>query len=278
MTYDYYSPAGGLPSQKEAFQDSAIFTDAYVYIPKRVLTDIVTSFLPNWKKTRLWVLARPMTGFAETFSHYLMDISPGGGSNLPDDDEFAEHIIFVTSGTGKITVNGNNHSLNPGSYIYLPPKIDWSLINDGNNQLIFHWFRKRYQNVRGVNAPPILVTSDSAVEPIEMPGSDGNWLTSRFVGTDDIAHDMHVNIVTFRPGGTIPFAETHVMEHGLYVLCGTASYRFNSDVINIEAGDYAWLRAFCPQCCTANGDGLFRYLLYKDVNRHMPLTPLGLDK
>ena len=64
--------------------------------------------------------------------------------------------------------------------------------------------------MRGVNAPPILVTSDSAVEPIEMPGSDGNWLTSRFVGADDIAHDMHVNIVTFRPGGTIPFAETQL--------------------------------------------------------------------
>ena len=271
MAYDYYSPAGGLPSQEEAFQDSAIFTDAYVYIPKRVLTDIVTSFLPNWKNTRLWVLARPMTGFAETFSHYLMDVSSGGGSNQPDDDEFAEHIIFVTSGTGEIKVNGDTNSLSPGSYIYLPPKTDWSVITCGSDRLIFHWFRKRYQNVRGVNAPPVLVTSDSAVEPIEMPGSGGSWLTSRFVGADDIAHDMHVNIVTFRPGGTIPFAETHVMEHGLYVLCGTASYRFNSDVINVEAGDYAWLRAFCPQCCTATGDGLFRYLLYKDVNRHMNL-------
>ena len=271
MAYDYYSPAGGLPSQEEAFQDSAIFTDAYVYIPKRVLTDIVTSFLPNWKNTRLWVLARPMTGFAETFSHYLMDVSSGGGSNQPDDDEFAEHIIFVTSGTGEIKVNGDTHSLSPGSYIYLPPKTDWSVITCGSDRLIFHWFRKRYQNVRGVNAPPVLVTSDSAVEPIKMPGSGGNWLTSRFVGADDIAHDMHVNIVTFRPGGTIPFAETHVMEHGLYVLSGTASYRFNSDVINVEAGDYAWLRAFCPQCCTATGDGLFRYLLYKDVNRHMNL-------
>ena len=271
MIYDYYSPAGGLPSQKEALQDGAIFTDAYVFIPKRVLTDIVTSFLPNWNKTRLWVLARPMTGFAETFSHYLMDISPDGGSHLPDDDKFAEHVIFVTSGTGSITVNGSTHSLNPGSYIYLPPKTDWSLINDSSKQLIFHWFRKRYQKVRGVDAPPILITSDNAVEPIEMPGSDGNWLTSRFVSVDDIAHDMHVNIVTFRPGGTIPFAETHVMEHGLYVLCGKASYRFNSDVIDVEAGDYAWLRAFCPQCCTATGDGLFRYLLYKDVNRHMNL-------
>jgi (S)-ureidoglycine aminohydrolase len=32
-----------------------------------------------------------------------------------------------------------------------------------------------------------------------------------------------------------------------------------------------WLRAFCPQACYAGGPGRFRYLLYKDVNRHMKL-------
>ena len=32
-----------------------------------------------------------------------------------------------------------------------------------------------------------------------------------------------------------------------------------------------WLRALCPQACYAGGPGRFRYLLYKDVNRHAPL-------
>ena len=32
-----------------------------------------------------------------------------------------------------------------------------------------------------------------------------------------------------------------------------------------------WLRAFCPQACYAGGPGDFRYLLYKDVNRHAKL-------
>ena len=42
----------------------------------------------------------------------------------------------------------------------------------------------------------------------------------------------------------------------------------------MQAGDYMWLRAFCPQACYAGGPGNFRYLLYKDVNRHMKLgTP-----
>jgi (S)-ureidoglycine aminohydrolase len=41
--------------------------------------------------------------------------------------------------------------------------------------------------------------------------------------------------------------------------------------VEVEAGDFMWLRAFCPQACYAGGPGRFRYLLYKDVNRHAAL-------
>ena len=42
--------------------------------------------------------------------------------------------------------------------------------------------------------------------------------------------------------------------------------------VEVEAGDFMWLRAFCPQACYAGGPSRFRYLLYKDVNRHANLT------
>ena len=108
-----------------------------------------------------------------------------------------------------------------------------------------------------------------------MPDTDGKWATTRFVDPADLRHDMHVTIVTLEPGAVIPFAETHVMEHGLYVLEGKAVYRLNQDWVEVEAGDYMWLRAFCPQACYAGGPGNFRYLLYKDVNRHMKLGAAG---
>ena len=104
-------------------------------------------------------------------------------------------------------------------------------------------------------------------------GTDGRWATTRFVDPLDVRHDMHVNIVTFEPGAVIPFLETHVMEHGLYVLEGKAVYKLNRDWVEVEAGDFMWLRAFCPQACYAGGPGRFRYLLYKDSNRHMKLRP-----
>ena len=125
----------------------------------------------------------------------------------------------------------------------------------------------------GLPAPDPIVTNEQEVEATAMPNADGTWATTRFVDPDDLRHDLHVNIVTFAPGGRIPFLETHVMEHGLYVLEGTGVYRLNERWVEVEAGDFIWLRGFCPQACYAGGAGRFRYLLYKDVNRHPRLRP-----
>jgi len=273
----YPLPPGGLPAQSERLADRAIFTTAYAFIPKTVMTDIVTSYLPFWTQTRLWVLARPLSGFSETFSHYLMEVDTGGGSTRPDDDAGAEHVLFVVSGKVRLGLDGNDTELSTGGYAYLPAGKGWTLHNSGPEKAVFHWIRKRYQAVDGIEAPDVLITSDSEVTPVPMPDTNGVWATSRFVDPADIRHDMHVNIVTFQPGGVIPFAETHVMEHGLYVLQGKGVYYLNGDWKEVEAGDYMWLRAFCPQACYAAGSEPFRYLLYKDVNRHMALTIGGVS-
>jgi (S)-ureidoglycine aminohydrolase len=146
--------------------------------------------------------------------------------------------------------------------------------NTGVGLARFHWIRKAYEPIRGVPAPASFVSSDQSVAPAFMPDVNGVWATTRFIDPDDIRFDMHLNIVTLQPGGVIPFAETHVMEHGLYVLEGKAVYRLNQDWVEVEAGDFMWLRAFCPQACYAGGPGRFRYLLYKDVNRHPSLGPV----
>jgi (S)-ureidoglycine aminohydrolase len=274
-TPSYHIVKGGLPPQSQRLADRAAFTTSYAFMPRDVMTDIVTSFLPFWEATRLWVLARPMTGFSETFSHYIMEVGGGGGSARPDDDPLAQHILFVVDGQITLSYGDKTAELSAGGYAYLPAGTNWTLHNTGATSASFHWIRKHYQQVDGIAAPEAFITSDQDVTAIPMPDTNGVWATSRFVAPDDLRHDMHVNIVTFQPGGVIPFAETHVMEHGLYVLQGKGAYYLNGDWVEVEAGDYMWLRAFCPQACYAAGDEPFRYLLYKDVNRHMPLRPFG---
>lgn len=272
----YVAPTGGHPPQTDLLTGRAVFTEAYVVIPKGVMRDIVTSNLPFWDRTRVWVLSRPLSGFAETFSQYIMEVQPGGGSDRPEPDAGAEGVLFVMEGEITVTLAGAAHRLQAGGYAFLPPGSGWTLRNAGGQPARFHWVRKRYEKVDGIDMPEAFFRNEQDVVPLSMPGTAGRWATTRFVDPDDVRHDMHVNIVTFEPGAVIPFAETHVMEHGLYVLEGKAVYRLNQDWVEVEAGDFMWLRAFCPQACYAGGPGRFRYLLYKDVNRHMKLGGAAL--
>lgn len=264
----YYSPLGGHPGQDQLLTGRAVFTDAYAVLPAGTMRDITTSRLPHWEHTRLWVIARPLSGFAETFSHYLMEVGPGGGSDKPEPEAGAEGALFVTEGAVSLSLGGDNHVLEAGGFAYIPPGAAWTLHNHAGPMARFHWIRKRYAVADGVDAPEAFVANERDIEPAAMPGTEGRWATTRFVSLDDLRHDMHVTIVTLQPGASIPFAETHVMEHGLYVLQGKGVYRLNQDWVEVEEGDYMWLRAFCPQACYAGGPEPFRYLLYKDVNRH----------
>lgn len=267
----YHAPHGGHPPQTDLLTDRAMFTEAYAVIPRGTMRDIVTSRLPFWEDTRLWVLARPLSGFAETFSQYIMEVAPGGGSDRPETATGVESVLFLMEGALTLTVDGQEHELAPGGYAFLPPTCEWTVRNRADEPARFHWFRKAYERIEGIEVPEPFVTNEQEVAPTPMPGTNGAWATTRFVDPDDVRHDMHVTIVTFEPGGVIPFAETHVMEHGLYVLEGKAVYRLNQDWVEVEAGDFMWLRAFCPQACYAGGPGKFRYLLYKDVHRHPKL-------
>jgi (S)-ureidoglycine aminohydrolase len=274
MPPSYAFPPGGHPGQTELATGRAVFTEAYALIPRSVMRDIVLSRLPFWTDARAWVLARPLSGFAETFSHYAVELAPGGGSDRPETEAGAEAALFVAAGRAALSFGGGTHSLDPGGFAYLPPGLDWQLWNRSDEALRFHWIRKRFQPVAGLAAPDPILAREADIAPEPMPDTGGAWTTTRFVASDDIRHDMHVTIVTLQPGAAIPFLETHVMEHGLYVLQGKGVYRLNRDWVEVEAGDFMWLRAFCPQACYAGGPGPFRYLLYKDVNRHAPLGPL----
>ncbi|MFZ1725138.1 MAG: bifunctional allantoicase/(S)-ureidoglycine aminohydrolase [Albidovulum sp.] len=267
----YYKPLGGLPPQTQLLTDRAVFTEAYAVIPKGTLSDIVASLLPFWDASRFWVLSRPLSGFAETFSQYIAEVQPGGGSDRPETDPSVEAAIFVVDGGITLTIDGVAHEMQTGGFAYLPIHTKWSLRNNGKAVARFHWIRKAFQVVEGLELPDAFVANENDIAPAAMPGTNGAWATTRFVDPADLRHDMHMTIVTLQPGGVIPFAETHVMEHGLYVLEGKAVYHLNQDWVEVEAGDYMWLRAFCPQACYAGGPGPFRYLLYKDVNRHMPM-------
>ena len=84
---------------------------------------------------------------------------------------------------------------------------------------------------------------------------------------DEPGYDLAVNVFRFAPGASLPFVETHVMEHGLLMLSGRGIYRLEDAWYPVRAGDAIWMAPFCPQWFGALGRGGASYLYYKDVNR-----------
>ena len=168
----YASPIAGLPPQSALHTQRAVFTTAYAFIPRGVMRDIVTSYLPHWSETRAWIIARPLSGFAETFAQYIVEVLPGGGSSTPEPDPTAEGVIFVVAGRATMTIDGKSHTLREGGYAFLPPGCTWKLTNKGKTPLRFHWIRKAYEAVDGIDVPKPFVANEQDEPVIWMPGSD----------------------------------------------------------------------------------------------------------
>ena len=75
------------------------------------------------------------------------------------------------AGSAALTVGEAAHELSPGSYAYLPPGQPWTLHATGDEPSTFHWVRKAYEVVDGVDAPEAFVTHESDVRPQPMPGT-----------------------------------------------------------------------------------------------------------
>ena len=307
-TSPYGFPPGGLPPQDSLLSDRAVFTEAYAVLPRGVLRDIVTSALPHWSGMRLWVLARPMSGFATTFSQYLVELAPARRRARARHARARRrrHRVGAVRRGGHAASGrrrGASASSARGGMPICRSDLPWTLANargvaaDGSggcrsgrrrgvaawvaatgrrdraaSSARFHWVRKAYERVDGLDVPDAFVANERDAVPLAMPDTDGRWTTTRFADPADLRHDMHVNIVTFEPGALIPFLETHVMEHGLYVLEGQAVYRLNRDWVEVQAGRLHVAAGVLPPGLLRGRSGaLFRYLLYKDVNRHVPM-------
>ncbi|MEH3143457.1 MAG: cupin domain-containing protein, partial [Mycobacterium kyogaense] len=200
----YYTPRGGLPPQTDLLTDRAIVTEAYTVIPRGVLSDIVTSVFPEWTDTRAWIINRPVAGGATTYYQAIVEVAPGGGATRPEPQPEVAGFLFVTSGALTVDAAGQSRTLTAGGFAYLPAGTEWSAANNGDDSATFVWIRKRYEAIDG-HAPSVQFGNEQDIEPSAMPGTDGKWRTTRMLDPQDLAYDMHVNIVTFEPGATIPF-------------------------------------------------------------------------
>jgi (S)-ureidoglycine aminohydrolase len=82
---------------------------------------------------------------------------------------------------------------------------------------------------------------------------------------------MNMHVLCFEPGGCHPFVETHVQEHGAYILNGEGMYLMDNTWMGIKKEDFMWFGPYVPQCAYGVGTENFVYIYSKDCNRDVSL-------
>ena len=221
----------------------------------------VPSVLPGWKNAIVIINIAPvMNGPRFTQIQISLDANSSGSGKTGA----LEHFYYVLAGDCTAQLNGKKHELVAGSYVFLPPKTDFKFSGaaKGTKLLVF---QKKFEPLSGGKTPGVICGHAEAITGQPFLGNADARL--QVLLPDQPAFDLAVNIFTYQPGATLPFVETHIMEHGLLMLRGQGVYRLDADRYPVTAGDVIWMASYCPQWFVAKGKTPASYIYYKDVNR-----------
>lgn len=248
-------------TQSELLGSRTRVRQRYALLP---LEGIPYSRLPHWPTARIQVLAAPVLG-AE-FAEYRIELDSGAIGHH-DADGAIEHFLYLLTGTAELSLDDRTEQLEAGGFALLPPSQSYRFRATQNCELLL--LRKRYEPVPGIEPYQPLLGTTAAVPGSVYMGDQGALLQTLI--PDDLAYDMAMNIFTFETGHSLPVTETHVMEHGLYVLQGKGLYFLDDTWMEVRQSDFIWMGPFCPQSYYATGPEPTRYLYYKNVNREIAL-------
>lgn len=236
----------------------------YAVIPK---DGLVNNVIPCMKGCRVSILASPKMG--ASFVEYMVNAEPGGGTtSVFAGEEGIESFIFCISGRLEVTISTGKYELSNGGYAYSPAGtgISFKNIKDSNTQFLL--YKQKYipygNETAGICMGNVNDIEYRIYEDME------NVLIKDLLPTDT-AFDMNMHILSFKPGGCHPFVETHVQEHGAYVLSGEGVYLLDDTWRGIKKDDFLWFGPYVAQACYGVGREDFTYIYSKDCNRDVVL-------
>lgn len=220
--------------------------------------------LPHWPGCRLVHLITPALGAEFTFFLARSQQETRIGAARADVERFVLH----RAGGVAIDLEGAGPTDLPHEgYAFLPAGCQHALTLGAGSEILV--LERRYRPMEGTPPPAPVVSSIPQVAAQPMKGDDRLMLQKLL--PEGPGFDMEINVMNFSPGASLPYVETHFMEHGLMLLNGGGVYRLEDAWYPVAAGDAIWMGPYCPQWFGAIGPGNARYLIYKNWNR----DPLG---
>jgi len=215
--------------------------------------------LPDWSGATLVHLVTPDMGAG--FSLFI--VRSEGGLTVEAPAAGVERFVLVREGAANLALNTGEKILATDDYTFLPAGCSQLITADAPVVLLV--LERPYTPREGIHPPAPHLATIPDVPSAALKGD--TRLQVQKLLPQGPEWDMEINTMTFEPGASLPYVETHFMEHGLVMLDGGGIYRLEDDWYPVSAGDAIWMGPYCPQWFGAIGTGKARYLIYKNWNR-----------
>jgi (S)-ureidoglycine aminohydrolase len=222
----------------------------------------VNNVVPGIEGCRVSILATPKMGAG--FVQYIVEAPKGAGTVRPFAAEAGvESFIYIIEGSATLKAAGSTWQAQAGAYVFSPEGSGLEFLATADITR-FVLYKQRYVPLPGLSAKVVY----GNVADIAFREYDG--MANVFIKDLlplDLGFDMNMHILSFAPGGCHPFVETHVQEHGAYILEGEGCYLLDGEWRMIKREDFVWFGAFVTQAAYGVGRGNFSYIYSKDCNR-----------
>lgn len=228
---------------------------------------LVKNVVPGFDGCDMTILGSPKLG--ASFVDYLITVHEDGKNTRGFGEPEEEVLFYVLDGQLSVQAEGQQYTLEKGGFIYCPPGSKLYFSNNSGEKAKAFLYKRLYTKLEGYT--PYVVTGNTEdMEWVQYEGME-DVLVKDFL-PKDLAFDCNFHILSFKPGASHGYVETHVQEHGAYCLSGQGMYNLDNNWVPVQKGDYIFMGAYCLQACYAVGrEESFSYVYSKDCNRDISL-------
>lgn len=262
----------GYLNSQVGYRDELLSTRSVIKKENYVILDpdgLVKNSIPGYENCDTTILGSPAMG--ASFADYLITVYEGG-KNEAVGGEGIEVFLYVIEGEVAVKNLDKEEILTEGGYIFSPEGNLVAFENKADKSAKLYLYKRRYEKLEGYTAHTVVGNAKDL--PWKEYEGMANCYIKDFLPTD-FGFDMNMHILKFHIGASHGYIETHIQEHGMYILSGKGMYRLDNEWIPVKKGDYIFMDAYCPQACYAVGDAgreeALTYIYSKDCNRDVLL-------
>lgn len=228
---------------------------------------LVNNVIPGFEGCEISILMSPKIG--ASFVQYVVTMNPGGQNMSGFGGSGIETFVYCMDGQVKVmNESGETHLLETGGYFYCPPDDRMRLLNESETPARLFLYKQKYEPLPG-HKPWSVVGNANDLEGIDYDNM--KEVNFKSFLPSDLGFDMNIHILTFSSPACHPFVETHVQEHGAYILSGEGMYNLDNEWMPVKKGDAIWFGPFVPQAAYSVGRDKLSYIYSKDCNRDVQL-------